>query len=113
MSASSSTVDAPVVWAAAAERNSFYRAQVGVSFNTSAPGLVGSINNQFQQLSYICIDGMPTDRHSVHGDEKLKLALQLIEMAKDAAVKAVILTRAVDPPPSLSHTHAQQPWDSS
>jgi len=98
MSASSHTT---IAWTAY-ERNAFYRAQVGVSFNTTAPGVVGSINKKFQELSDLCIEGMPIDRHSVHGDEKLKLALQLIEMAKDAAVKAVILTRAVDPP---THTH--------
>jgi hypothetical protein len=74
-------------------RLEYYREQIYMSFNTQAPGLVGATNREFREISARCLDQMPVDRYSVHADHKLELALQLIEQAKDAIVKAVIIAK--------------------
>jgi hypothetical protein len=70
----------------------FYRERVDVSYNTGAPGIVGVINLRFSVLARECIDNMPDKHYCPHGDGQFELALTLLEQAKDAAVKAVILT---------------------
>lgn len=80
--------------ACAAARLKFFREQVDASYNSGAPGIVGEINRRFQRMSHDCITDLPTDRYSVHGDRQTMLALTYLEQAKDAAVKAVILSNA-------------------
>lgn len=81
----------------ATARKAFFHDQVRESFNDGAPGVVGEINRSFSAMSHSCIDRLPSDRYAVHGDRQMMLALTLLEQAKDAAVKAVILTNASAP----------------
>ena len=81
----------------ATARKEFFHDQVRESFNDGAPGVVGEINRSFSSMSHACIDRLPSDRYAVHGDRHMVLALTLLEQAKDAAVRAVILTGASAP----------------
>lgn len=85
-----------------AVRKAFYRERVDASYNTGAHGVVGVINLRFSVLARECIDNMSDELYCPHGDSQFELALQLIEQAKDAAVKAVILTNKTAPAPTAS-----------
>lgn len=85
-----------------AARKAFYRQRVDASYNTGAPGIVGVVNLRFSVLARECIDNMPDELYCPRGDSQFELALQLIEQAKDAAVKAVIMTNKTAPAPTAS-----------